>query len=152
MNRQHHFYRRRSVLSLAMGVGLVAPLAHAAPLLGAGGRRAVAPNAWIEVDLGKFEQNIVNVQQSLAGSAKLCAIMKADAYGLGIETLMPSVLKARIPCIGIASTEEARMVRACGFKGRLLRVRSAAPSEIEAALRYNVEDSPRRASRARAPS
>ena len=60
--------------------------------------------------------------------------------GVGIDLVMPSIIKARIPYVGIASTEEARMVRACGYKGRLLRVRAATLDEVHDALRYKVEE------------
>ena len=92
------------------------------------------------MDLGVFESNLRHVQGALANGTQLCAIMKADAYGVGISALMPSVIKARVPCVGIASTEEARVVRASGYKGRLMRVRTATPDEVEAALSYSVEE------------
>ncbi|MFC5522604.1 alanine racemase [Polaromonas jejuensis] len=133
-------HSRRTLLTAAIGAALTSTVAHAAPMLGTQGRRALSPNAWIEVDLSVFEQNLRHVQGALTGNAQLCAIMKADAYGVGIEVLMPSIIKARVPCVGIASTEEARVVRASGFKGRLMRVRSATPAEVEAALPYAVEE------------
>ncbi|KWN81055.1 alanine racemase [Burkholderia ubonensis] len=131
---------RRSLIATAIAGGLVAPFAYAAPMLSAGGHRPIAPNAWIEVNLGAFERNLSYIQQLLANGAKLCAIMKADAYGMGIETLMPTLLKAGVPCVGITSTEEARVVRASGFTGQLMRVRAAAPDEVEEALTYDVEE------------
>lgn len=114
---------RRTLLAAAIGAALTSIVAHAAPVLGIQGRRVLASNAWIEVDLSVFEQNLRHVQGALTGDAQLCAIMKADAYG-----------------VGIASTEEARVVRASGFKGRLMRVRNATPAEVEAALPYAVEE------------
>ncbi|WP_438405721.1 alanine racemase, partial [Aeromonas hydrophila] len=71
---------------------------------------------------------------------QICAIMKADAYGHGIDLLVPSVVKANIPCIGIASNEEARVAREKGFTGRLMRVRAATPDEVEQALPYKMEE------------
>jgi alanine racemase len=100
-------HSRRSLLAAAIGAALTSSVAHAAPLLGSQGRKAPAPNAWIEVDLGVFEENLRHVQGALTGNAQLCAIMKADAYGVGIEALMPSVIKAHVPCVGIARTEES---------------------------------------------
>ncbi|WP_332875003.1 alanine racemase [Pseudomonas sp. MF6787] len=87
-----------------------------------------------------FEHNIRTLQTSLADKSKICAVLKADAYGHGIGLLMPSVIKLGVPCVGVASNEEARVVRESGFKGQLIRVRTAALSELEAALPYNVEE------------
>jgi alanine racemase len=87
-----------------------------------------------------FEDNLRRVEAALVGHPKICAIMKADAYGVGIDLVMPSVIKARIPYVGIASNEEARMVRACGYKGRVMRVRAVTLDEIHDGLRYDLEE------------
>ncbi len=134
--------RRRFLLATAGTAVAVAIDARAAPLLGLPGKRKAAGtfNAWIEIDPEIFENNLWRVQAALVGNPKVCAIMKADAYGVGIDLVMPSVIKARIPYVGIASNEEARMVRACGYKGHLMRVRAATLDEIHDALHYNVEE------------
>jgi alanine racemase len=133
--------RRQFLLATAGAALAVAIPAPAAPLLGLPGKRkAGAFNAWIEIDPEIFESNLRLVEAALVGEPKVCAIMKADAYGVGIDLVMPSIIKARIPYVGIASTEEARMVRACGYKGRLMRVRAAALDEVHDALRYKVEE------------
>jgi alanine racemase len=141
-DRRSASFSRRQFLATAAGTALVASIdAHASPLLGLPGkRRAGAFNAWIEIDPEVFESNLRLVQAALVGGATICAVMKADAYGIGIDMVMPSVIKARVPYVGIASTEEARMVRACGFKGRVMRVRAATLDEIEDALPYKVEE------------
>ena len=133
--------RRQFLLATAGAAVAVAIPASAAPLLGlAGKRKAGAFNAWIEIDPEIFESNLRLVEAALVGEPKVCAVMKADAYGVGIDLVMPSIIKARIPYVGIASTEEARMVRACGYKGRVMRVRAATLDEVHDALRYKVEE------------
>lgn len=134
---------RRQFLAAAAGTALAVSVeAHASPLLGRlpGKGKAGAYNAWIEIDPEVFESNLRLIQAAVVGGASICAVMKADAYGVGIDMVMPSLIKARVPYVGIASTEEARMVRACGFKGRLMRVRAATLDEVEDALRYKVEE------------
>lgn len=133
---------RRRLITAAAASALVAAIdVHAAPLLGTHRNRpASAANSWIEVDPDVFERNLDLIQTMLVDGAKCCAIMKADAYGAGIELLMPKVIKARIGYVGIASNEEARVVRASGFRGRLMRVRAATVAEITAALRFDVEE------------
>ncbi|MFT3763599.1 MAG: alanine racemase [Pseudoxanthomonas sp.] len=135
-------FSRRRFIAAAAGAALVASLdAQASPLLGLSGkRRAGTPNAWIEVDPAVFDDNLRRVQAAVVGGARICAVMKADAYGIGIDMVMPGILKARVPYVGIASNEEARMVRACGFRGRLMRVRAATLDEVEDALPYKVEE------------
>lgn len=134
--------RRQFLLATAGTAVALAIDAHAAPLLGLPGKRKAAGafNAWIEIDPAIFENNLRLVEAALVGDPKICAIMKADAYGVGIDLVMPSIIKARIPYVGIASNEEARMARTCGYKGRLMRVRAATLDEIHDALRYDVEE------------
>ena len=126
--------------------GLLAGQAVAAPYLPLAddhrnGQEQTAANAWLEVDLGAFEHNIQTLKNRLGDKGpQICAIMKADAYGHGIDLLVPSVVKAGIPCIGIASNEEARVAREKGFEGRLMRVRAATPDEVEQALPYKLEE------------
>ena len=98
-------------------------------------------NAWFEIDAAAFEHNVAETRAILGpAGAELCAIMKADAYGNGMDLLMPSVLKTGIKAVGFASNEEARIARAMNFKGRLIRVRTATPDEIEDAFPYAVEE------------
>ncbi|WP_137818762.1 alanine racemase [Pseudomonas sp. 2FG] len=137
-----------STLALALALALAGSThtLHAAPLLDPGtdnppGHSRIAEsNAWLEIDKAAFEGNIAKIQQRLAGKSQICAVMKADAYGTGIALLIPSAIKMGIDCIGIASNEEARIAREKGFKGRLMRLRSAGVGEVENALPYGIEE------------
>ncbi|MGR5079729.1 alanine racemase [Photobacterium swingsii] len=103
-------------------------------------QRIQASNAWLEVDTQAFDNNIKLLQAKLKADTKICAIMKADAYGNGIAGLMPTIIANNIPCVGITSNEEARVVREHGFKGELARVRAASRNEIEAGIAYKIEE------------
>ena len=76
----------------------------------------------------------------LHSNTKLCVVMKADAYGNGIRGLLPTILELNVPCIAIASNAEARAVRDGGFRGQLVRVRSADIDEIKQVLDLDVEE------------
>ena len=136
----------KKTLLATLVFGLLAGQAVAAPYLPLAsdtrnGQEQTAANAWLEVDLTAFEHNIQTLKDRLGDKGpQICAIMKADAYGHGIDLLVPSVVKAGIPCIGIASNEEARVAREKGFEGRLMRVRAATPAEVEQALPYKLEE------------
>ncbi|QMT30974.1 alanine racemase [Alysiella filiformis] len=97
-------------------------------------------NAWLEIDVAAFEKNIRTVNQLLGGKSEMCAVVKADAYGNDLTLLMPSILKMGVSCLGIGSNEEAKIAREHGYSGVLMRVRSAAASEIQAGLKYGVEE------------
>lgn len=124
--------------------------AWAAPVLspnnyGLAAQGAARRNAWLEIDAEQFEANIQALEDLLEpdpGRAEICLVMKADAYGHGIDLLMPSIMKARIRCVGIASNDEARIVRdkRFGYAGRILRLRAAAPDEIMDGVDFDIEE------------
>lgn len=127
-----------SALALSLPV-----MAHAAPPLPStpdSETDAVYSNSWLEIDAEAFEHNLSTVKGMLADNVEMCAVMKADAYGSGITLLLPKIKKLNIPCVGITSNEEARLVRAGGFEGRLMRLRLATPDEIRGAFAYDVEE------------
>lgn len=129
----------------ALALSLVFPtVAVSAPLLSldtlTNQEKIQQTNAWLEIDTKAFQHNIDTLKQTLSEGTKVCAIMKADAYGNGIEGLMSSVIDRNVDCIGITSNEEARIVRAKGFEGEIMRVRAATPNEIESGLTYQIEE------------
>lgn len=134
----------KTVMALSLGLIIGQEHAQAAPLLfldnGQAERTLPISNAWVEVNKTAFENNIRMLQRTLTGNSKLCAILKADAYGHGVGLLMPSVMAMNVPCVGVASNEEARIVRESGFKGELVRVRTATLAEVEGAFQYHIEE------------
>lgn len=139
---------RRRVLSglCAATAAAIAPATLAAPPLSARNYgllpgQASRSNAWLEIDAGQFERNIAAVSRHIDGSgAQLCAIVKADAYGHGLSLLMPSLVRAAPPYLGVASNDEARIARECGYRGRIMRVRAATLTEIEDGARWRIEE------------
>ena len=105
-----------------------------------GDESVLTSNAWLEIDKDAFENNIRELQKKLGPRTKMCAVMKADAYGHGISLLIPSVVSQGVPCVAITSNEEARLVRKGGFTGQLMRIRTAIAAEIEAGFAFNLEE------------
>ena len=131
------------MLTLALGMPAIC---QAAPLLADQGEpaaklaRVPQANAWLEIDRQAFTDNIRTLQKELDGKSKICAVMKADAYGNSIDLLMPSILETNVECVGITSNAEAAIVRQHGYKGRIARLRAATTNEILDALPLNVEE------------
>lgn len=137
--------QRRTFLAGATGLSaLTAMRATAAPVLSANNfgltlEQARRRNGWIEIDAEAFEANIDTVSD-LLGQVRLCAVMKADAYGNAITLLLPSIIKKRIGDVAITSNDEARVARELGYRGRLIRVRTATPDEMEDAMPFGIEE------------
>ncbi|OIQ34137.1 MAG: alanine racemase [Roseobacter sp. MedPE-SWchi] len=100
----------------------------------------VTESAWCEISQGQIAQNLRHTLARLPDQTRLCAVVKADAYGHGIENVVPLVIGQGLSHIGISSNAEARTVRAAGFTGSILRLRTATPDEVEGALQYRVEE------------
>ncbi|WP_053351591.1 alanine racemase [Leucobacter musarum] len=98
--------------------------------------------ARVEIDPAAIRHNLGCLVDALSGdsSPEICAVVKADAYGHGIEHVLPLIVDAGIRSVGIASNAEARRVRELGFSGRIIRVRAAAPAEVAGALGERVEE------------
>lgn len=135
--------QRRAFLAACAALG--AARVAAAPVLAADNfgltlAKASRRNGWVEVDAGAFEANIDTVRRTI-GNARLCAVMKADAYGNGIALLIPSIIARRVSDIAITSNDEAMVARKLGYRGRILRIRTATPEEMEDGFALQIEES-----------
>ena len=137
--------KKVTLLTCMLGAGLLnMSSTMAAPMLTAqiSAAETTAPqaNAWMEINVQSFEQNIQTLQQQLQDKSQICAVMKADAYGHGIQLLMPSIIKLKVPCVGITSNAEAAVVRQSGYQGRIFRLRTATDKEIQNAKSLQIEE------------
>ncbi|MDO5056679.1 MAG: alanine racemase [Lautropia sp.] len=138
---------RPALLSLALTAALgslASPTLAAPPLDAQAAEHSTSlrdsSNAWLEIDTRAFEANIATLQKLIGDKTHICAVMKADAYGNGIDLLMPSIIRMNVPCIGIASNEEARIARANGYRGTIARVRAATLDEIRTGRAHDIEE------------
>lgn len=97
-------------------------------------------SAWCEIALPQLARNLHHARDLLPGQTRLCVVVKGDAYGHGIENVAPVLMAQGVDHIGIASNPEARALRAAGFKGTVLRLRTATPQEVQQARGYDVEE------------
>ncbi|MBR6287149.1 MAG: alanine racemase [Bacteroidaceae bacterium] len=136
---------KRAILSLQFVIAMfVAPVAAMCSCASADS--AVAQNvpseynAWLEIDTVQFRRNIDYLKSIIGKSAEICVVMKGDAYGNGISTLMPVVMREGIKVVAITSNQEARDVRNSGYKGRIMRIRLAVEGEVAEAIDLGVEE------------
>src|SRR5579863_9694320 len=78
----------------------------------------------------RFFDNIQYVR-TLVAPSKLCVVMKANAYGHGLEALAPVAVEAGADIIGICTNPEAETIRRLGLKIPLVRLRMALEAEME---------------------
>lgn len=87
----------------------------------------------VTVSRPAFAANIRYLRDRVA-PAQLCVVMKANAYGHGLEALAPTAVAAGAHYIGICTNPEAATIRHLGLDVKLLRLRMALPEELEESI------------------
>ena len=75
--------------------------------------------AWAEIDLEALNHNIGLLRQA-APNSELMAVVKADAYGHGLQPVAAAARAAGASWLGVALPEEALALRAAGDTGPML--------------------------------
>lgn len=83
---------------------------------------------WLEVSLETLTQNYQKIAQAVAPAAVL-AVLKANAYGLGVLPIAAALDKAGTSCFGVAEPHEALQLLPLGKPVQILS--SILPEEIE---------------------
>jgi len=73
-----------------------------------------------EIHADAIRGNIRAIRKRLQPSTELCAVVKANAYGHGIEQILPVVTEAKVDCIAVAQMPEALDLRRLGWSGPIL--------------------------------
>jgi alanine racemase len=76
--------------------------------------------AWAEIDLSAIAHNVEQIKKITAASAKICAVVKADAYGHGAIAVARTALQAGADQLAVAIVNEAVDLRRAGFQVPIL--------------------------------
>ena len=94
--------------------------------------------AWLEIDLDALAGN-VRALASVAAPAIFGAVVKADAYGHGLEATAGAAWGAGARYLCVATLDEALALRAAGHDGALLVTYAVPPDAIPEAVNERVE-------------
>ena len=75
------------------------------------------PRAWAEIDLTALRKNLAVARESCGG--ELMAVVKAGAYGHGLEEIAKALDSADLAFLGVANVGEARRIRNAGVQTRI---------------------------------
>jgi alanine racemase len=75
------------------------------------------PRAWAEIDLGAMRRNLSVARE--ASGCQLMAVVKAGAYGHGLEDVARALSAEDIVFFGVANVGEARRIRDAGVTTRI---------------------------------
>ncbi|MDQ2731727.1 MAG: alanine racemase, partial [Armatimonadota bacterium] len=88
---------------------------------------------WIEVSRGALEHNLAQVRSLLKPGVLLMAVVKANAYGHGVEAARV-LAEAGAECLAVTHLSEALELREAGIRSKILVFSPLLPGQIEAAL------------------
>lgn len=94
--------------------------------------------AFAEIDLAALKSNVAMLRER-AGSARLLAVVKADAYGHGLVPCAKAALEAGAQWLGVALLEEALLLRSAGVKARTIAWMTPLGSDFDSAIREDID-------------
>lgn len=80
----------------------------------------VLKRSWAEIDMHQLERNLNIYKESLNGSQRIMAVVKADAYGHGDCQVARRLSLLGVTDFAVASLDEACKLRDAGVKGEIL--------------------------------
>ncbi len=94
--------------------------------------------SYLEINLAAIKRNVQKLKQNLHSETKLLAMLKAEAYGSGLQRIGKTLQNAGADYLGVAFTQEAIALREAGVRLPILVIHPF-PEDVELALRYNLE-------------
>lgn len=94
------------------------------------GQWKVRRPAWVEIHLDRIVRNARRFQKILRG-ARLAAVVKADAYGHGIESVSQALARAGVKWFCVSTAEEAHRLRDNLGRARILLMGPVDRRDIE---------------------
>lgn len=71
------------------------------------------------LDLTQLEKNL-QILKAWSKDSFFCPMVKANAYGHGVEVLVPTLQKLKVQCVGVVMIEEGLQLRRLGYTGQIL--------------------------------
>lgn len=93
---------------------------------------------YAKINLKNLKNNIKNFSSLLKPETKICAAVKADAYGNGAVRCAKAALEAGASFLAIAAVSEGIELRNAGIKAPLLMLSLSNPEEFEDLVKYEI--------------
>ena len=88
---------------------------------------AIPRRVWLEISLGTLTENYRKIREAVA-PAEVIAILKANAYGLGVLPIAEALIKAGVEMFGVAEPYEAMRLLPLGKTVQIMS--SVLPEEV----------------------
>ena len=93
---------------------------------------------WCDISLDNLEHNVNQIKSKLNNNTKLCAIVKANAYGHGVEDVASHLVKQGVDYFAVAFIDEAMELREYGFTQPILILGNTPKDTVEKVVEYNI--------------
>ena len=95
-------------------------------------------NVWAEIDLLAIAHNIKETKNVLERDVKLCAVVKANAYGHGAIPVAKAAVEAGADFLAVAMTQEALELRLAGVEVPIIILGSLTMGHEETVVEYDI--------------
>jgi alanine racemase len=94
--------------------------------------------AWLELDLDAMRANYDTIRRCVGATTAVIPMVKADGYGLGLETVVRALDPLEPWGFGVATAAEGASLRQLGVTRPVLAVTPLAPAEVDLAARSRL--------------
>jgi alanine racemase len=96
-------------------------------------------STWVEVDLDRFGANLRALRMLIGETCGLFLVIKADAYGHGAVEIAGAAALEGVSVLGIATLHEGIQLRQSGCRLPIVVLSPLLESEIEEAIRHELD-------------
>jgi alanine racemase len=94
---------------------------------------------WAEINLKAIENNCKSLMKRFGGPRKLMLVVKANAYGHGLDLILPAIKKTGVFRLGVGDSHEALALRQQGFEHQILVLGSLIDEEIISVITNDID-------------
>jgi alanine racemase len=93
---------------------------------------------WAEINLNAIIHNLKQIQRFVGKNAKVMAVVKADAYGHGIEEVAKAISSQGNFYFGVSSLQEGIKLREAGIKSSIVNLLPTLPEDIKETIHWDI--------------
>lgn len=94
--------------------------------------------SWAEINHKAIINNFSNVRKIVGKRVKICAVLKANAYGHGLDLVAKILGKSGVYCFGVASLNEALYLRNEGISKKIILLGYSDPFIAKEIVEYDL--------------
>ncbi|MGR3178295.1 MAG: alanine racemase [Candidatus Anammoxibacter sp.] len=93
---------------------------------------------WVEIDLSAVSNNLNCIKNKVSDGTTIIAVVKANAYGHGIEKISKQLAQKKTDMFGVATVEDAVKLRENGIDNPILILGCVLPDQIDSVVTHSI--------------